>query len=71
MIEDCKYFSVYGETEDFVTIKLNVNEQFNGRYLICLIGQEIADFAQYLLDEHRIAMIGHGGSSILCRKVKE
>ena len=69
MIES-KYFSVDGETEDFATIRLNLDETFNGRHLMFLSEQDLAEFAQLLLNEHGLSLLDHRGQSLLCRKVK-
>ena len=66
-----KYFSVVHETQDFVSIKLNLDEEFNGATLQMGGSRNATEFAQYLLDEHQLVQSGSNGSGVLvCHKVR-
>ncbi len=71
LVEDCKYFTVLSETKDFAVIRVNTEEEFNGKKIIGLSGRNLCEFVQFLMDEYGLAQVGSGGSSIVCRKVKE
>lgn len=81
-MQDTECFKVVNETKDFATIELVLGFQFKGKRVGLLPRSQIAEYYQFLLDEHGLMPIltmqgamspgdGESHTVMACRKVQK
>jgi hypothetical protein len=62
------YFTIAGQTKDFICLRLNLDATFNGEEIRRMDTLGAMEFNQHLLDIHGLVVADKHFSTLVCRK---